>query len=82
MFLKQIKINDKELTANYIFSKLNLNSTYFEIIYEDSKVIVKNKGSGHGVGMSQNGANHMAEEGKSYEEILTFFYEGTVLEDI
>lgn len=39
-------------------------------------------GFGHGAGMSQNGANHMAEAGKSYEEILTFFYEGTALTDI
>jgi SpoIID/LytB domain protein len=39
-------------------------------------------GFGHGAGMSQNGANHMAEEGKNYEEILTFFYEGTALTDI
>lgn len=30
----------------------------------------------HGVGMSQNGANTMAENGKSYEEILKFFYQG------
>jgi stage II sporulation protein D len=33
-------------------------------------------GYGHGVGMSQNGANTMAENGKSYEEILKFFYQG------
>lgn len=39
-------------------------------------------GFGHGAGMSQNGANHMAEAGKNYEEILALFYEGTVLEEI
>lgn len=39
-------------------------------------------GFGHGAGMSQNGANHMAEAGKSYEEILDLFYAGTVLEQI
>lgn len=39
-------------------------------------------GFGHGAGMSQNGANHMAEAGKSCEEILNLFYEGTVLGDI
>ena len=39
-------------------------------------------GFGHGAGMSQNGANHMAEAGKSYEEILALFYEGTTLSDI
>ena len=39
-------------------------------------------GFGHGAGMSQNGANHMAEAGKSYEEILGLFYEGTILSEI
>lgn len=39
-------------------------------------------GFGHGAGMSQNGANHMAEAGKTYEEILGLFYEGTTLLEI
>lgn len=39
-------------------------------------------GFGHGAGMSQNGANHMAEAGNSYEEILGLFYEGTILSEI
>lgn len=39
-------------------------------------------GFGHGAGMSQNGANHMAESGKNYEEILSLFYEGTRISDI
>ncbi len=39
-------------------------------------------GFGHGAGMSQNGANHMAKAGKSCEEILALFYEGTVLSGI
>ena len=39
-------------------------------------------GFGHGAGMSQNGANHMAEEGKTYEEILDLFYEGARVSQI
>ena len=39
-------------------------------------------GFGHGAGMSQNGANHMAEAGKDYQEILGLFYEGTTLSEI
>ncbi|NCC57999.1 MAG: stage II sporulation protein D, partial [Synergistales bacterium] len=41
--------------------------------------IFKGKGYGHGVGMSQYGANVLAKEGKSYEEILAWYYTGTVL---
>lgn len=39
-------------------------------------------GFGHGAGMSQNGANHMAQAGKNCQEILQLFYEGTVLSDL
>ena len=37
-------------------------------------------GYGHGVGMSQNGAQGMAKEGMGYEEILKFFYDGVSVE--
>ena len=49
---------------------------------EDGIVIgytVTGGGYGHGVGMSQNGAKAMAEQGWNYEDILTFFYEGSNL---
>lgn len=39
-------------------------------------------GFGHGVGMSQNGANELAKKGKNYEEILLSFYPGTGIHDI
>ena len=73
--IKKIKINGKELDSGYIVSKLSLNSTYFEIIKEDTKVIVKNKGYGHGVGMSQYGAQGMAKEGYTYDQILKHYYQ-------
>lgn len=39
-------------------------------------------GFGHGVGMSQNGAQGMAKDGKDYQSILKFFYEGTELREV
>ena len=74
--IKKIKINDKEFTGSYICSKLSLRSTYFEIIKEDNKIIIKNKGYGHGVGMSQYGAQGMALEGYNYQDILKHYYTG------
>lgn len=64
-----------------------LPSGFFVIdrIEQDGKLTAfrfRGGGFGHGAGMSQNGANHMAEAGKSYEEILNLFYEGTELADI
>ena len=38
-------------------------------------------GYGHGVGMSQNGAQHLAEQGKTYEEILAYFYQNIEISD-
>ncbi len=74
--IKTIKINGKELSGNYVCSKLGLKSTYFEIINDDSKIVVKNKGYGHGVGMSQYGAQGMAKEGYTYQDILKHYYSG------
>lgn len=73
--VKKIKINDKELTGSYVCSKLSLNSTFFEIIQDGEKVIIKNRGYGHGVGMSQYGAEGMARSGYTYDEILKYYYQ-------
>ncbi|MFD0771917.1 SpoIID/LytB domain-containing protein [Bacillus sp. CGMCC 1.60114] len=44
-----------------------------------NEIIVQGKGNGHGVGLSQYGAQQMARLGKGYQEILSFYYPGTVL---
>lgn len=74
--IKKIKINGKEFSANTICSKLSLRSTYFEIIKDGSKIVIKNKGYGHGVGMSQYGAEGMAKAGYNYQDILKHYYTG------
>ncbi len=43
------------------------------------KLRIHTRGNGHGLGMSQWTANEMAKEGKSYEEILQYFFSGTTL---
>ena len=40
------------------------------------------QGIGHGLGLSQNMAEELAKEGKSYKEILEYFFEGTVLKEV
>ncbi len=57
----------------------DLNSANFEIEETDTHFIFHVKGNGHGVGMSQYGANFMAENGNSYTEILTTYYTGVTL---
>lgn len=60
-------------------SKL-LPSAFFTIEKQGSNYIIRGGGYGHGIGMSQNGANEMAKDGKDYKEILTTFYTGVTVE--
>ncbi|HZD31365.1 MAG TPA: SpoIID/LytB domain-containing protein, partial [Candidatus Angelobacter sp.] len=56
-----------------------LKSNWYEVQVEDNRVVFHGRGSGHGVGLCQVGAEVMGEEGRSYREILSFYYPGTRL---
>jgi len=56
-----------------------IRSDLYEINSSGGQVIVSGRGSGHGVGLCQAGAEEMAREGKTYREILSFYYPGTQL---
>lgn len=77
--VKKIKICGKEISGNEIREKLNLRSTNFTVDYKDGKYIFSVKGYGHGVGMSQYGANYMAKQGADYIEILKHYYKGVTI---
>lgn len=57
----------------------DLRSTNFEAEQKDGTVTFRVKGNGHGVGMSQYGAQAMAQKGADYQEILTHYYTGVQL---
>lgn len=57
-----------------------LPSAFFTIEKRDGNYILHGGGYGHGIGMSQNGANEMAKQGKKYKQILTTFYAGVTVE--
>lgn len=57
-----------------------LPSAFFTIEKKNGNYILHGGGYGHGIGMSQNGANEMAKRGKKYKQILTTFYTGVVVE--
>lgn len=59
---------------------LGLRSTLFTFTMDSSGITFHQTGYGHGVGMSQAGANRMAAEGFMYQEILAHYYPGTTLE--
>ena len=62
-------------------SLLGLRSTMFTVSVEKGNIVVRMKGYGHRVGMSQYGADAMALAGSNYREILAHYYVGTVLAD-
>ena len=78
----EITINEKVFKGTEVRKLLNIRSTDFEIKINNNQIEVVTKGYGHGVGMSQYGANGMAKEGKNYEEILTYFYKNVKLSSI
>lgn len=75
--VNEISINENVFTGSGICSKLNIKSSYFDIYQDGDTVVVIGKGNGHGVGMSQYGAQGMAKEGYKYTEILFHYYENT-----
>ena len=79
-YIESLITDEKILSGKEIREKLNLKSSCFEIIRNNDEFTFKVYGNGHGVGMSQFGANEMAKQGKDYKEILSHYYQGTKLE--
>ena len=78
----RLKINGEEFTGRDVYQKLGIRSCDFEIQLLGSNVEIQTKGYGHGVGMSQYGAQGMAKEGYSYQQILEHYYTGTNLKKL
>ncbi len=74
---KALKINDQEMKGRDVATKLSLRSNYFDIVQNQNNITITTKGFGHGVGMSQYGANGMAKEGYKYDQILKHYYKNT-----
>ncbi|AND41418.1 stage II sporulation protein D [Cytobacillus oceanisediminis] len=77
-----INISGKKLTGAEFRNALGLRSTDFSLKIKGNEIQVTTKGYGHGVGMSQYGANSMATEGKNFKEILGYYFKGIKVEDI
>lgn len=80
--IKQLKINNQLFEASTVFEKLKLKSTFFTIKQNGESVHITTKGYGHGVGMSQYGANGMALSGYQYEQILKHYYQGIEIKNL
>lgn len=77
-----VDINGKQLTGREVREKLQLKSTDFTWKRQGNNIVITTKGYGHGVGMSQYGANFLAKQGKTYKEIVTYYYQGVRIHDL
>ena len=77
--VKKIEINNKVYNGTDFRNILGLRSTDFDIIKNEKSITFVTRGYGHGVGLSQYGANGMAKNGYNYIQILNNYYPGTIL---
>lgn len=80
--VSKITINNQEYSGIELRKLLSLRSTDFTINIKDTTIEITTKGYGHGVGMSQYGANNMAKLGYTYEEILKYYYQDIEIDSI
>ena len=80
--VKEIKIGNETMKGTEFRALFNLNSTNFKFDFEKDLVKINCTGYGHGVGMSQWGANAMAKNGSTYDEILKHYYNGVEIQEI
>ncbi len=78
--VQSIVIGSQTFTGREIREVFSLNSANFTINAEKDNIIFSTIGYGHGVGMSQTGANAMAKQGADYKQILAHYYTGVTIE--
>ncbi len=74
--VKTIQVGGKTFSGQRLRELLHLRSANFSVTYKESGFAVRVVGYGHGVGMSQYGADFMARQGSSYKEIVKHYYSG------
>lgn len=78
--VESLLLCDRQVDATDFRAALGLRSTLFTFTMDGDSITFHQTGYGHGVGMSQAGANRMAADGHPYEAILGHYYPGTTLE--
>lgn len=80
--VKTIKLGNKEIAGTEARTILGLKSTNFTFSVEGDKITFSVTGYGHGVGMSQTGADALAKAGSNYETIIKHFYTDVEISEI
>lgn len=74
--VEDIKIGSQTLSGRSLRDTLGLSSANFTVSFVEDSIVISSSGYGHGVGMSQWGANGMAKAGYDYKKILSHYYSG------
>ena len=80
--VSSIKVGDKTISGKDLREAFSLRSASFDAVYTLDAFVFTVRGYGHGVGLSQYGANEMAKQGAGYKEILAWYYPGTKLASV
>lgn len=81
-YVTEVRCGQETVSGEEFRDTYHLASASFTLQPFENQIRVTSAGIGHGLGMSQYTAEKMAEEGKTFSEILTFFFEGTTLEEV
>lgn len=81
-YVTTVEVSNVKILGKDFRKYFELDSSCFMIFLEDGQFSVATKGYGHGVGLSQFGANQLSQQGKNYEEILMHYFPGTSLETL
>ena len=74
-----MQVGEQNLTGLELRFLLGLRSSHFTVAQQNGVFTFTVQGYGHGVGLSQNGADYMARQGATFDEILLHYYPGTTL---
>ena len=80
--MEKMHIGNLELTGVEVRNIFSLRSANFTFKIEEDNIKFEVIGYGHGVGISQTGADSLAKQGKNYEEIIKHYYTGVEIVDM
>ena len=80
-YVTRMQVGESQQSGLWLRELLGLRSSDFDWEIQDGNFVFITRGYGHGVGLSQYGADYLARQGKSYREILAHYYTGAVLQE-
>lgn len=81
-YVLSVKVGEETVSGEEFRETYHLASSCFTLQKYNGKLRITTRGVGHGLGLSQYTADQMAKDGKDFEEILEYFFEGTQLKEV